>query len=188
MSLHGLVLAAGAGRRMGRTKALMVRHGETFVSATVAALMPHVAEVHVAIGDRAEDVRSAHRDLDVCWIEVMEWQEGMGRSLAIGIAALAADAQVRSVLVTPCDLPYFNARVAGELVDCFQRSSRSVVACGYENTIGVPAVFARSWFDRLLCCSGDRGARDLLRANTEEIEVFSWPEGALDSDLPDPGL
>jgi CTP:molybdopterin cytidylyltransferase MocA len=186
--LHGLILAAGAGSRMGKTKALVERDGGTYVSATIAALAPHVARAHVVIGDRAEEVRSVHKALDVSWIDAKGWREGMGRSLAIGIETLAADERVQSVFVTPCDLPHLDARVAGELVRCFRETSKSVVACSYENVIGVPALFPRPWFDRLSSCSGDRGARDLLRASTAEIEVFPWPAGALDSDLPESGL
>lgn len=180
--LHALILAAGAGRRMGQTKALVIRNGVTFLAATVAAVDPHAAVVHVVIGHQAERVRARHSDLNVGWIEAASWAEGMGRSLSTGIEALATDESVRAVMVLPCDLPSLDASVVDEMIRCFGNTPNSIMACGYADTIGVPAIFSRKWFDTLVRCGDDRGARDFLRSRREQVEIFAWPEGAEDCD------
>ena len=53
---------------------------------------------------------------------------------------------------------------------------------GYDGVIGVPALFPRALFPRLLALRGREGARAVLR-NIDAIEV-AWPDGAFDVDTP----
>lgn len=100
----GLVLAAGAGRRMGGPKALVrsAPDGPTWVEQAVCRVAAAgVGPVVVAVGAEAEAVIEVLRSgrwalgcdlssgvhLEV--IEVANWSEGMGASLRAGLRALA---------------------------------------------------------------------------------------------------
>lgn len=61
MAILGLVLAAGAGTRMGQPKALVAdRHGQTWLARSVEALQEGGVEtVYAVVGASANEVRAA---------------------------------------------------------------------------------------------------------------------------------
>jgi CTP:molybdopterin cytidylyltransferase MocA len=95
--IHGLVLAGGASRRMGRPKALLTLDDETFVAGLVRRLRAAgCARVVVAAGAHA-----AHIAPHAPTVEVSDWRRGMRATLAAGLRALPPG----PVLLTHCDRP-----------------------------------------------------------------------------------
>jgi CTP:molybdopterin cytidylyltransferase MocA len=86
--VRGLLLAAGAGRRMGRPKALLRdAAGTPYVVRAVRVLREGgLAEVTVVVGAAAEEVRPLLDPLDVEVVLAADWAEGMGASLRAGLA------------------------------------------------------------------------------------------------------
>ncbi|MDN5795044.1 MAG: NTP transferase domain-containing protein, partial [Intrasporangium sp.] len=125
--VRGLVLAAGAGRRMGGPKALLpAPAGGTLVAAAIRVLLSGGCDgVTVVLGAAAEDVRAAvgtvpvpksadiaspepdiaspEPDIDV--VECPDWADGMGASLRTGLRHIRELADYEAVLVTLVDLP-----------------------------------------------------------------------------------
>ena len=101
--VRGLVLAAGAGRRMGGPKALVraTVDGPTLVERAVHLLTAGGCDgVTVVVGAAGEEVESLVRTLgrDVDVTPCPDWDEGMGASLRAGLAALASgDARRRGL-------------------------------------------------------------------------------------------
>lgn len=124
--VRGLLLAAGAGRRMGGPKALVRRSPDepTFVERGVEVLHAGGCRgVTVVVGAAAEEVaaivdRLGH-DVDV--VRCPDWREGMGASLRAGLGALArtpheGDAGVDAVLVSLVDLPDLTPEVVARVL------------------------------------------------------------------------
>ena len=85
-----LVLAAGLSRRAGAdNKLLWGLDGKSLVERVVrAALESSVGSVHVVTGHEADAVREALSGLPVTFVHCADYEEGMGRSLAAGVASL----------------------------------------------------------------------------------------------------
>ena len=86
----GLLLAAGAGRRMGRPKALVRDDaGEPWLVRGVEVLRKGGCEtVTVVLGAAAEEARTLLEGHDVDVEVAEEWERGMGASLRAGLATL----------------------------------------------------------------------------------------------------
>ena len=160
--LHGLVLlAAGASRRLGRPKQLLTLSGETLVHrAARLALATQPLDAVVVLGHAAEEVGAAVGDLVLRRVICAEADQGMGVSLAQGLAALHADCA--GALVVLCDQPALEAGHLLGLVALWRDRPEEAVASAYADVIGVPAVLPRAWFG-LGEIRGDEGARGLLR-------------------------
>ena len=125
--VRGLVLAAGAGRRMGGPKALIRRHPNdpTLVESAVRLLHDGgCAGITVVVGAAGPEVTAIvtalGRDIDV--VTCHDWYEGMGASLRSGLTALArasheGEARVDAVLVTLVDLPDLTPEVVARVLD-----------------------------------------------------------------------
>ncbi|MGL4176518.1 MAG: nucleotidyltransferase family protein [Dermatophilaceae bacterium] len=91
-TVAGLVLAAGAGRRMGGPKALVRRRAgrPTFVEATVDALWrAGLPRVVVVLGAGAEEALPLVESTGAESVVAADWAEGMGASLRTGLAYLS---------------------------------------------------------------------------------------------------
>lgn len=177
MSLAAVILAAGAGRRMGGPKALLVVEGETLLRrAARAALAAGCAPVVAVVGPWDPDVA----DLDVLLVPNPDADEGMASSIRIGLAALPAS--VEAVLLLGVDQPAVDGGLLRSLLERFRQSGGRPAACAYADTLGIPAVFPARFIPDLLDLRGDRGAKAILLR--EGAATLPFPAGAQDLDRP----
>jgi CTP:molybdopterin cytidylyltransferase MocA len=163
----GLLLAAGAGRRMGGPKALLrSADGELFVDRAVRMLLGGgCRSVTVVLGARADEVRSAARSLTGDRVDVVvaaDWDEGMGATLRAGLDALSGAGAVEAALVHLVDLPDVGAEVVRRVLSA-QVGPDGLARATYHGGPGHPVLLGRShWPGIAAAAVGDRGARDYL--------------------------
>ncbi|KAA9165752.1 nucleotidyltransferase family protein [Amycolatopsis acidicola] len=177
----GLLLAAGAGRRFGRPKALVELDGEPLVRRALRVLTEGgCGPVRVVLGAQAEDARALLPDPSIA-VYAEDWAAGMGASLRAGLRALPpADA----VLVHLVDLPGVTPEVVRRMLEW---SSPEVVArAAYEGKPGHPVLFGRRWWPAIAeSANGDRGARDWLKTR-EDVRLVDCSELGSGTDVDTP--
>ncbi|TQJ22953.1 nicotine blue oxidoreductase [Micromonospora sp. A202] len=178
----GLLLAAGAGRRYGRPKALVDLDGVPLVRRGITLLRDGgCTPVHVVLGAGADDVPDLPGAVPV---RHDGWPEGLGSSLRRGLASLPAD--VPAAVVVLVDQPLLSPAAVRRVRAAYAGGALVAVAT-YAGRPGHPVLLAReTWplLDRYAV--GDRGARDLLRDRPDlVVEVPCDDVGApLDVDTP----
>lgn len=169
MTVAGILLAAGEGRRMGVPKALLADNdGVPYLDRAVGTLLEGgCATVTVVLGAaarEAEDILRIHgwlEDEDVQVVVNDDWATGMGGSLVTGLRA-CVDADAALVLLV--DLPDVHddavARlVAGAATDALARAT-------YGGRPGHPVLIGRDhWAGVIETVQGDSGARAYLDAH-----------------------
>lgn len=182
MTVAGLVLAAGAGRRYGMPKALVRYEGRLLVQRAAATLHEAGCErVTVVLGAAADEVRAAAPDLPATVVNP-DWATGMGSSLRAGLAALAAtDATAAVVLLV--DMPGVAAAAVRRILA--HAAPGALVMGGYGERRGHPVLLGRDhWAGVTASATGDRGARDYLRANPVRIVPVGDVADDTDIDFP----
>lgn len=185
MRIVGLLLAAGAGRRMGHPKALLRdRDGVPFLQRGVGLLLAGGCErVTVVLGASADEARQLLRG-QVAGVEVVvaeDWDEGMGASLRVGLGSLTngvdangvdadsddADSDLEAALVSLVDLPDVTAAVLQRVVEAGEpMGPAALVRATYDGRPGHPVLIGREhWAGVAATSRGDQGARDYLRAH-----------------------
>lgn len=169
MSVAGLLLAAGAGRRMGGPKALLRdARGVPYLDRAVGVLLAGGCDaVTVVLGASAAEARGL---LDACgWgadpavttVLAADWGDGMGASLRAGLAALSGG-PVDAALVTLVDLPDVDERVVRRLLEA-GAGPESLARATYDARPGHPVLLGREhWAGVAESATGDQGARDYL--------------------------
>ncbi len=163
MTPHGLLLAAGAGSRMGAPKALVVDPGGTpWLVRSAGALLDGGCEaVTVVLGAAADEAAALLPDGPVTSVVAADWTEGMSASLRAGLAAVAGSA-ADAVVITLVDLPDVGADVVQRVVAA--GAGRDTLArATYDGRPGHPVVVGRDhWAAMAESVQGDAGARGYL--------------------------
>ncbi|MDO9496643.1 MAG: NTP transferase domain-containing protein, partial [Nocardioides sp.] len=104
MSPAGLLLAAGAGSRLGTPKALVHDAAGSWLARATATLREGGCDdVTVVLGAGADEALSLLDGLGVDVVIASDWAEGMSASLRAGLRALPAGADAAVELLV--DLP-----------------------------------------------------------------------------------
>lgn len=180
----GVLLAAGGGRRLGgRPKALLEHRGRPLVEHALRALRNGgCGPLHVVLGAAADEVR-ARADLTGSAVTVNPgWEEGMGSSLRLGLAALAGTG-ADAALVLLVDQPGIGAEAVARVRVAY-RSRASLVAASYDGERGHPVLFgADRWADIAAGAVGDQGARAYLREHRDAITLVECSDVAQAYDI-----
>ena len=177
-----LVLAAGASTRLGQPKQCLLRDGETLLHrAARLALATAPRRCLVALGADAARLCPLLADLPVEIVEIDNWRDGLGASLAALRAALG-DAAVARVLIVGCDQPALELAHLQALVAAAEAGMPAF--SGYAGVRGLPAAMPMAAW-RAATLSGDEGLRAIAReAAAGDIAVVDAPALALDIDTP----
>ncbi len=169
--LGAVVLAAGRGRRMGRSKASLPWGGTTLLEAWVRTLRDAGAtEIAAVVGDDGDLVREqVDPSLGILWVTNPDPDgTGMRESLLLGLDALPADG---GALFTPVDVPVVAASTVQALVEAWRAagdgSLAALLRCG--GRTGHPVLAGPDLVRRLY--EGERGDRvdDLLAWATRRV-------------------
>lgn len=173
MSVAGLVLAAGAGRRSGGPKALRLRDDGTSWVAHACTVLTGAgcAPVVAVLGASAGEVRPLVPP-DVVSVVAESWDEGMGASLRTGLGALA-DTGADTCLVHLVDLPDVDVRVVTRVLATLgghPDATHHLARAAYGGVPGHPVLLGRAHWPAVTgTARGDRGARDHLAAAGPEL-------------------
>ncbi len=181
--LAALVLAAGAGRRFGAIKQLALLRNEPLIRHAIA-LAETVApgRVQVVLGAHAAQI-AAQLPAGIGVIEHPGWDEGLGSSLAAGVAGLRG--QPDGALLLLADQIALRPDALQALAARWRRLPAAVVCAFYAGQPGVPAIFPRRLFTELAALRGERGAKPLLVRESGPATQLAMPEAAIDIDTAD---
>jgi molybdenum cofactor cytidylyltransferase len=184
MKVAAVLLAAGGSTRFGQPKQLAIFRGEPFVKRMVAAANDAgCVPIVVVVGADAAQITSALAGLSVSIAEHPNWSNGLGSSIAVGVEHAAnTAADLNAVILLTCDQPFVNAAALRHLIQLHRETGKPIVASAYAGTLGIPALFDRSYLSDLLQTTGDRGAKEIILRGRHDVAPFNFPAAAIDID------
>ena len=103
--------------------------------------------VIVVLGANFEKIKNEIKDLDCEIVFNTDWQTGMSSSIKIGVKKMLEIApEISAVIIALCDQPFIKSEHFNKLVEKFLETKKPIVAGFYNETIGVPALFAKEMF------------------------------------------
>lgn len=186
MTTHGLLLAAGAGSRMGMPKALVTGpDGRSWLAAGVTTLREGGCEaVTVVLGAQASDAlallgQHLTDSSGLSAVVAEDWASGQAASLRAGLAALTYS-HAEAALVHLVDLPDVSAEVVRRVLAAAPARADALARASYDGRPGHPVLLGRDhWTAVAGSATGDSGARDYLaRHETVLVECGDLASGA----------
>jgi molybdenum cofactor cytidylyltransferase len=181
-----IVLAAGASVRMNEPKLLLRFQGKTLLRrAAQTALESIYKPVVIVLGKNFERARAEIADLPVEIVFNENWRRGLSSSIRAGVEKLLEIAPAAAaVVITLADQPLVTAHHLNLFAEKFAQSKSAIIAAEYNETRGVPALFARNIFDDLDNLAGDQGAKQIIQKYRSLATTIDLPEAAFDIDTP----
>ena len=160
--LIGVLLAAGRGSRMGRTKQLMPwppPDGQsTIIAASFDAVDAHVQHMIVVLGHDADAVRHALGER-VFTVAHCDADAPMYESIRAGVAAARDLHPSADVLVHPADHPAVRAGTIRTLIDAAGRYTGRAILPQHGDKGGHPVLVPANLTPRLIDHHGEGGLR-----------------------------
>ena len=178
MFVTGLILAAGASRRLGEPKQLLAYRGRTLLDATLSAARAcGFDQLLVTLGAAGAQVRTA---VDLGNAEVVENPEySTGCSSSIAAALRSVDSRADGLVLLLGDQPGIKPSDVARLT---ADAKGSMAVCRYDDGLGHPMWFRRDMFTELSQLHGDMAVWRLLHSGRYEIREVPV-EGAVPVDV-----
>ncbi|TXF87570.1 nucleotidyltransferase family protein [Neolewinella aurantiaca] len=180
-----IVLAAGGSSRMGQAKQLLKVNGESMVRRVVQAARATANRVVVVTGSSGSEVYHELKDLaGVLFAYNPRWEEGIGRSVAIGVAT-ANIHSTEAYFITLADQPLIETRHLERYLEAYHKSPDRIIATAYPNGPGVPAIFPARLEGELLRLEGRTGAKQLIIKEWDNLSLIDASPITFDVDTPE---
>ena len=174
------MLAAGSSSRMGRPKATLTAGpgGRTFVGAILETLIASgVGAVRVVVAPELDG-------LTPDGIANPDPSAGMLSSVQCGLRAFREP--LDAVLVWPVDHPLVKRETVVAMIAAYQGSDAPLVVPVIDGRRGHPVLFAARLIPELLAADPARGAREVVHAHGDRIELPVDDRGVIeDIDTPE---
>ena len=175
MTVGAVLLAAGAGERMGgRPKALLELGGVPLVLRQLIALSgAGVDEVAVVLGHHGDAIEDAVRPFPITLVRNPTPDDGQVSSVRVGLAALSP--KLDAVIVALADQPLIDAQDIVALISAYRKRGEAsmvvprVKRVGGETVPGNPVMFDAALREEWLAGGADLACRKWRERNPERV-------------------
>jgi molybdenum cofactor cytidylyltransferase len=184
MKIAILILAAGESKRMQGIKQLLPWKKTTLLgNAIEQALKSKATQVYVVLGANANKIAPTIEHYNIQNIENKDWKNGLGNSIACGVNYITENQnQYEAILITLADQPLITPTYFNELLEEYAKKEAKIIASETNNSPSVPAIFDADYFDKLTELNEDKGAKEILSANQNEVYVVRSNANLVDID------
>ena len=185
LRVAGVILAAGASRRMGKNKMLLELDGESLIRrAAKRALAAGLAPLVVVLGHEADRLRAELRGLPLVFAVNPDYTGPTSGSLHQGLNALGSD--VDAVVVMLADMVRVTPETVAMLIAAARGTAAPLVVSRYGAVTAPPLLFRRALFAELLAWRGEGCGKAVVQAHKHEAMYIDRPEALLvDVDTPE---
>lgn len=170
--ISAIILAAGLSSRMGKNKLLLPLGKQSVIEHVVETVCKcQVGEIIVVLGKCSKNIEAVLDRFNIKIVFNADYASGQSTSLKAGMKTI--DNQTDGVLFFMGDQPMIKVELINDIIHQFNESESSIIVPTYNNKRGNPVLFAACWFAELLQVQGDKGGRDILNNNLDQVRFVT---------------
>jgi len=167
--IAAVVLAAGASTRMGEPKQLLSWKSTTLLNHCLNEVVQ--AKIHqtiVVLGAYHQKIQATINQSNIQCLINKNWEKGMGSSIAL-VAQALKNKDIDGLLIVLADQPFVNTNYLNTLIKEFTPKKEQIIATNYDDTIGVPVIFDKYYFEELSLLKEKQGAKQLIHQYIQNV-------------------
>ncbi|MBN2677811.1 MAG: nucleotidyltransferase family protein [Anaerolineaceae bacterium] len=174
--ITGIILAAGASRRLGVPKQTLLWKGETLIRHVAKlALESGLDPLIVVTGYKSKEVEEKIRDLPVIIAYNPKWEEGQSTSIRRGLEEVASDTDACLFLMS--DQPQIPVALIKKIMDRFKKCNSMIIVPRVGESRGNPVLLSHSVFPDLYTLKGNEGGRIIF--NRYPMDFVDWNDDSI---------
>jgi molybdenum cofactor cytidylyltransferase len=179
-----IILAAGNSSRMGQLKQLMPWKDTTLLGNAIRmARNSNADSIYVVLGAQADKIKETIKEDGINTITNKQWAQGMGATISYGVdQILKSGCHPEAMLIMVADQPNMDFDFLNSLIDKYAKGKSKIVATQYADKLGVPAIFDKQYFPRLLQLQGEEGASQIIKNNRNDCFGLNAGKKVIDLD------
>ena len=175
----GILLAAGASTRMGKTKQLLPFGEKTLIERVlVEALNSELDKVVLVLGYQAVEIKKIINPVSpqpkLSIIENRQFKQGISSSIITGLSEIENTHD--HVMILLGDMPFIHRDLINLLIRRYLKSGLWIGAIKGQDRPAHPMIFSRQLYPELLILRGDVGAKALFTKYSDQVCLIQ-PEG-----------
>ncbi|MBI9012096.1 MAG: molybdenum cofactor cytidylyltransferase [Clostridiales bacterium] len=185
--ISAIILAAGLSSRMGKNKLLLPLGKQSVIEHVVEKVSKsQVDDIIVVLGNDAKDIEKILERFDVRTVINSDFLKGQSTSVKTGI--LEVDDCTDGALFIMGDQPLIKTEIINDIIHKFYECTCSIVVPTYNNQRGNPVLFGNNWFEELDQIQGDKGGRDILKNNLDQVCFMEISDDLFLKDIDDEAM
>ena len=169
--ISSIILAAGESKRFGEPKQLYRIGKDSLIEIVLKLTMDFFDEIIVVLGHENEKILPFINGDKIKVVINYNYRKGMSESLKIGGRYLSESTSHFAIFLV--DMPFIKKTTIKTLIQHLNKRRREIVAPFYKGKRGFPVFFSRDFLKDLKEIAGDKGARDIIRANLEFLQMIN---------------
>ncbi|PPR15226.1 MAG: Nicotine blue oxidoreductase [Alphaproteobacteria bacterium MarineAlpha9_Bin3] len=183
-NISSIILAAGQSNRMQNINKLLIKiKNKSMIQKIIeSSLESMINNTVVVLGHDSENLLKLLNNKNITTIINKEYKNGQSSSLQAGISALPEDCDAAIILLA--DMPDITPSIINQLIVNYNPSeNKSIIIPTYKNKRGNPVLIDREFFPDILLINGDKGAKDIIKANKKYIKEIPQKESFVLKDI-----
>ena len=170
-----IVLAAGKSTRYGKSNKLFSEiNNKPLIFHTVNEIINSKAKkVIIVTGRDHKEICNILKGFNVDIIHNQNYETGISSSISSGVLHLPKNSS--STMICLADMPLLASNDYNDIIDFHQQNggASTIVAPYRKKTIGNPVIFGKNYFKQLCSLNGDKGGKEILDNNSENLVKFN---------------
>lgn len=186
MNISTILLAAGASKRLGKPKQLILKNNELLINRQLRLLRRVSQHCVCVVGARAKQVIAKISVNTIVISENRKWQEGMASSIKQGLSSL--DTETDAVMILLVDQWRIELEHLTALIALAKSNPDAIVCCHQvlqnQKQYSPPVIFPRQYIKELQQVTGEQGAKKVIINHLDKVVSLECVNAFCDIDTP----
>ena len=130
-------------------------------------------KVIIVTGRDHKEICNILKGFNVDIIHNQNYETGISSSISSGVEHLPKNSS--STMICLADMPLLASNDYNDIIDFHQQNggASTIVAPYRKKTTGNPVIFGKNYFKQLCCLNGDKGGKEIIGKNLENLVKFN---------------
>jgi len=181
--IAGIILGAGEGKRMGKSKLNLPLGNKKVIEWVLqAAKQSFLDKIILVIRPKDKEMLEIGKKWGVEIITNPNFSKGMSTSIKEALPRLDIQ-EIEGFFLILGDQPFITSPIINQLISSFSPGKSEIIVPYHKEKRGNPVLFDIFWKEKMMAITGDVGGRVLIKTHPEKVKKINVSDKAIILDI-----